>query len=221
MFKDRKSAGILLCKKLQESLAGKAEIPNIVVALPRGGVPVAVEIAEALKAPLTVLVSKKIGAPFQAEFAIGAVSSSGVFVLNENSGFDLDHLQKYIDKERQRLSSITKEAELECLQSAGLKAQIDFSGKRAIVVDDGIATGMTVMAAAKSLRQLGAAEVIVAAPVVALESVETLLSYSDQVLAVETPRDLGAIGLFYEDFHQVPDEELKEALSHCAGHWTP
>jgi predicted phosphoribosyltransferase len=108
--------------------------------------------------------------------------------------------------------------ELRWLASAGLKQQMDFRGARTIIVDDGIATGMTAVAAADSLKQLGASEVIIATPVIARDTEELLKSHCQGIIAVLEPEDLNAIGLFYEDFHQVPDEEVKEALAYCAQH---
>lgn len=217
MFKNRTEAGQRLLQKLRIVLAAKnAALANVVVALPRGGVPVAVEIAREIKAPLTVLVSKKISAPFQPEYAIGAVSSSGLFVLSDEPiGLPANVVSEHINSERKRLSALTQEMELKWLKSAGLTEQLDFHAKRAIVVDDGIATGMTVMAAADSLKQLGAAEILIATPVLAADSRLSLQRHCDEIVAVLEPFDMGAIGMFYEDFHQVPDDEVREALSSC------
>lgn len=216
MFTNRAQSGKLLAQKVKAALSRRKPLQNIVVALPRGGVPVALEVAKAVVAPLTVLVSKKIGAPFQPEYAIGAVSSVGVVAINKDTGIPADVLQPYIESERKRLSEITKEAELKWLHSAGLKQQLDFHGRRAIIVDDGIATGMTALAAADSLKELGAAEIIIATPVIASETKSLLKPHCQEIIAVLEPSDLGAIGLFYEDFHQVPDDEVQEALAHCA-----
>lgn len=216
MFKNRKEAGKLLLKKLTEAIARRKQLSNVIVALPRGGVPVAAEIARVFRAPLTVLVSKKISAPFQPEYAIGAVSSSGVVVLNEDSGIPHEALGQYIASEQRRLGQLTRDMELKWLAYSGRKEQLDFNQKRAIIVDDGIATGMTVLAAADSLKALGAAEVLIATPVLATESRELLASHCNEIVCVLEPTGLGAIGLFYEDFHQVMEEEVIDALGTCA-----
>lgn len=207
-----------MAQKVKSVLAKKKPMNNVLVALPRGGVPVAVEIAKTLMAPLTVLVSKKIGLPQQPEFAIGAVSSAGVVVINDDTDIPRELLQPYIEEERLRLTEITRQLELKWLQSAGLEKQIDFHQKRAIVVDDGVATGMTVIAAADSLKQLGASEIIIATPVLARDTRHLLSPHCNDIISILEPEDLGAIGMFYEDFHQVPDDEVREALSECARH---
>jgi putative phosphoribosyl transferase len=217
MFKNRTQAGIMLAQKLKKALASSKIMPSTVVALPRGGVPIAVELARAIKAPLTVLVSKKIGAPMQPEYAIGAVSSTGVVVLNEDTGIPPCLLEPYIESERERLTELTRKTELKWLASAGLAQQLEFKGRRAIVVDDGIATGMTALAAADSLNQLGASEVMIATPVLASQTRDLLRQHCREIITLLEPSDLSAIGLYYEDFHQVPDEEVKEALAACAG----
>jgi putative phosphoribosyl transferase len=218
MFKNRTQAGILLSQKLKTALSGRERLDNAIVALPRGGVPIAVEIARAIAAPITVLVSKKIGAPFQPEYAIGAVSSTGVVVLNEDSGLPSGLVQAHIESERQRLTDETRQMELKWLKSAGLTEQLDFRTRRAIIVDDGIATGMTTLAAADSLNQLGALEVIIATPVLARQARELLAPHCHEIVALLEPADLSAIGLYYEDFHQVPDEEVRQALASCQTH---
>lgn len=216
MFKNRTEAGRLLLIELKAALSRRQKMQSIVAALPRGGVPVAVEIASALACPLTVLVSKKIPAPFQPEFALGAVSSTGAVVLNHESGFAPERSSPYIETQRRLLSKSTKEMEERYLHDAGYTEQLEFGNKRVIVVDDGIATGMTVLAAIESAKTLGAAEVIVAAPVVAPQAKDMIAAYCDEVVAVEEPYNLGAIGFFYEDFHQVEESELKAALSLCS-----
>ena len=213
MFKNRTEAGIQLSCQLESALIDAPPLHDVIVALPRGGVTVAVEIAKRMKAPLTVLVAKKIGAPHQKEFAIGAVSSVGVVVLNEETGIPPFMLRAYIDSEKQRLTYLTKQAEIAWLASIGLSEQISFVGARAIVVDDGVATGMTTIAAELSLRQLGASEVYLAAPVIAGETARTLRKNYDCVVSILEPHQMGAVGHFYEDFHQITDDEAKLALS--------
>jgi len=206
----------LLGQKLSQLLGGKSELSTIVVALPRGGVPVAVEIAKEFKSPLTVLVAKKISAPMHPEFAIGAVSSTGSLVLNENTGLPVESLNAQIVSQREKLIAQAQQAELEWLHVMGLKEQLRFEGRRAILVDDGIATGMTAVAAADSLRKMGATELIISAPVIAAQTVDLLLEYCDRVVAVLTPYNLSAVGFFYEDFSQVSDEEVRKDLMSAA-----
>ncbi|MBX9569191.1 MAG: hypothetical protein K2X77_09870 [Candidatus Obscuribacterales bacterium] len=216
MFKNRTEAGKQLADKLEAALVHAQPLRDVVVGLPRGGVTVAVEIAGKLSATLTVLVAKKIGAPNQKEFAIGAVSSSGIVVLNDDTGIPHFLLRAYIDSEKNRLANVTKIAETEWLHSAGLESQVNFAGARAIVVDDGVATGMTTIAAERSLRALGAQEVYLAAPVVAAETARTLRNSYDQVISLIEPSNMGAVGYFYDDFRQISDEEVKIALSSYA-----
>lgn len=217
MFKDRTEAGIQLSQKLRSVLSeensGSAPAKSVVVALPRGGVTVAVEVARRIQLPLTVLVAKKIGAPNHKEYAIGAVSSAGVVVLNEDTKIPQFILRPYIESERKRLMEQTKIAELKWLESAGRAKQFDFRGVRAIIVDDGVATGMTTVAAEKSLRELGAKEVFLATPVIAAETVKLLGNNFDRIIALTEPFSMGAVGFFYDDFHQITDDEVKLALS--------
>lgn len=215
MFKNRTQAGVLLAQKLKRVLDNKKPMENVVIGLPRGGIITAVELAKAIRAPFTVIVSKKIGAPLQPEYAIGAVSSTGVVVLNEDTGIPSSMLLSHIEAEKQRLTEITRNMELKWLEAAGLKQQIDFSGRRAIVVDDGIATGMTVLAAAESLNELKAEEVFIATPVLARQTRSLLAPHCHEIVSVMEPDDLSAIGFFYEDFHQVPDDEARQAIAQC------
>ncbi len=128
----------------------------------------------------------------------------------------LELMHSHIEKERKRLSEITKETEMKFIKAAGLKEQFDFNSKRVIVIDDGVATGMTTLAACRSLKEMGAADLILATPVLAWQTKETLSAYCDEIVAVLEPRDLSAIGLYYEDFHQVADDEVREALAASA-----
>lgn len=216
MFKNRSDAGKKLVEKLNELLAKGKPLKTVVVALPRGGVPVAVEIAKKLSYPITILVSKKIPAPFQPEFAVGAVSSSGVVVRNDDCGFDSEFLAKYIESQRERIRIQSQQSEFKWLAAVGIGKQIDFSNARVILVDDGVATGMTMLAAAKSVRLLGASETIVATPVLAHESRDLFQNQCDEIVAVKEPMEMGAVGLFYEDFEQLSDEEVHRTLAACS-----
>lgn len=215
MFYNRQHAGQLLAEKVVASLRQRDDIDwrsIVIVGLPRGGVPVAREVAVKLSAPLTILASKKIGAPGQPEFAIGAVSSTGATVLNEELLPLRGRLGDYIDSERRRLAGATKLLEEQWLRSAGLVQQ-SFKDKIVVIVDDGIATGMTAVAAARSIRASGARFVIIAAPVMAYQTLSALQEECDQVVTVLAPRDLMAVGHYYQDFDQTEEAAMIDVLS--------
>lgn len=215
MFNNRQEAGRLLGQKVVADLPDRwVSNPEriVVVGLPRGGVPVAVEVAKALGACTSILVSKKIGAPFQPEFTIGAVTSAGIVVLNEEVGFELKQIEDYIESETARLTKITQEKERKWLDAAGLREPTVFRDRIAVNVDDGVATGMTALAAVRSLRHLGAAAVLVAVPVMSRDAYETLSSECDQVVCLHCPAQFRAVGQFYVDFHQVDDDEVTRHL---------
>lgn len=219
VFKDRAHAGKLLSQTLMAARIGSRpgpEMETLVLALPRGGVPVAIDIATALHAPLDVLVSKKIGAPDQPEFAIGAVSSRGVVITNPslNQAY-VSRLQHYLESERNRLLDATLLMEQYWRSAAGIEQQ-SCRGKRVIVIDDGIATGMTTLAALRSIRESGASFIVLATPVISRDTLRWLSGECDLSVAVTVPEDLTAIGLFYEDFQQVEDEEVVRGLQACA-----
>lgn len=210
MFKDREHAGKLLAAKVGELIKKKEHVPTLVIGLPRGGVPVAKEVASELHAELSILVSKKIGAPFQPEFAIGAVTSAGVVALNEEVYFE--GIEPYIESERLRLKDVTKQLEKHWFDAAGLEDGKKIKGKRVVLVDDGIATGMTTLAAVRSVRSLGAKETIVATPVISIDAQAMLSKESIEVLALMMPFEFLSISCFYKDFHQVEDDEVIAAL---------
>ncbi len=204
-FLDRRDAG----RQLAGRLSALADADSVVLALPRGGVPVAHEIASRLGASMDVLLVRKLGVPWQPELAFGAVSTGGVTVLNDEvmraAGLGREEIDAVIDRER---------AELERRERLyrGERAPVDVSGRTVVLVDDGIATGSTVRAALRALSARGAARTIVAAPVAAPETVEALRREADDVVCVETPPDLVAIGFWYRDFSPVADEEVLEIL---------
>lgn len=215
MFTNRKQAGQLLAKRLLPELCKDSRfgpLQTVVVGLPRGGVPVARELCQAIDCPLDILVSKKIGALGQPELAIGAVSSDGVVVIDEQLSAYLKTVAGYIDSETRRLTGTTRDLEKHWSEAAGLKPRVDLKGKRVVVADDGVATGMTAVAAARSLRRRGAAEIILAAPVMSFEAYRMLKKEYDQVVTLGTPSDFGAVGQYYQDFHQVEESEVTEAL---------
>lgn len=214
VFTNRTQAGKVLASRVKQFVAAAPSTPgvsDIVVGLPRGGVPVAAEIAAELAAPLTILVAKKIGAPGQPEFAIGAVSASGLTMVSAAMQPYLQGLSEYIRNESMRLIARSKELETKWLQAAGLPCP-DFKNKRCIVVDDGIATGLTTWAAIETLRRAGAHSVIVAAPVMPASTKKQLEQSCDAVISALAPEDLVSVGSFYQDFHQVEDEEMLDCL---------
>jgi len=216
MFINRQQAGILLAKQLTQLIAQDEQLDAhkmIVLALPRGGVPVGLEIALTLNCPLNVITSKKIGAPDQPELAIGAVTSNGVVIVDSQLKEFLRVPQSYIDKEREYLANKTKMLEHTWRQAAQLPEDLALQNKQVIVVDDGVATGMTAIAAACSLREQGAAKTIFATPVISRRACNLLQQEYNQVVALEIPEDFKAVGQFYIDFSQTSDAEVVSALT--------
>jgi putative phosphoribosyl transferase len=210
-FLDRRDAG----RQLAEELSGYAGDPSVLVlGLPRGGVPVAYEVACALHAPLDVLVVRKLGAPGHRELAMGAVASGGLRVLN------LDVIEALgISPAAVESAAARESLELE-RQSRAFRRDApvpQLAGRNIIVVDDGLATGSTMRAAVGALRQGKPARIIVAAPVAAAETARSLGQFADHVVCLSTPPDFHAVSNWYEDFSQTTDEEvhnLLEAGSH-------
>ena len=204
-FEDRREAGRRLAEKLSRF---KDERP-VVFALPRGGVPVGYEISRALEAPLDVFVSRKLGAPGQPEFGIGAVAAGGVRVLNEDVlrrlGIPDDYVEQITARE-------TAEVERRLRYFRGERPEPDVGGRTAILVDDGLATGVTARAAVEALRSSGPQRLILAAPVCAAQTAQLLGPEVDELVCLESPSDLGAIGFWYKNFEQTSDEEVVELL---------
>lgn len=198
-FRDRREAG----RRLAGLLAGEAGPRTTVLGLPRGGVVVAAEVARALGAPLDVLVVRKLGAPSMPEFALGAIAEGGVVHTTRGS---LRGLEEVLRRE-------SAELERRVRRFRGGRPPPDLRGRTAILVDDGVATGSTVQAAARAARQLGADRVVVAAPVVAPGSAEALAEVADAVVFVDAPEPFLAVGAFYDDFTQVEDDEVTRALA--------
>jgi len=206
VFKDRRDAGRRLAAEL-ESLRGEHPV---VVGIARGGVPVAAEVARALGAPLDVAVVRKIGAPQNPEFAIGALAEADVRVVSEQTVRALGLSGAAVD-------TLIARAELELAERVrryrGVREPVELAGRTAILVDDGLATGRTALAAVRSLRRRGAARVCLAVPVAAPESARLLRREADTVVCVETPEDLWAVGYWYEDFSPTSDEEVAALLA--------
>lgn len=223
IFRDRADAGAKLAEKLKASFTASDTIPYSIVGLPRGGVPVALELARKLGCPLELIESKKLPYPGQPEFAIGAVSADGVVVLNP----DVTGQEKMTEQERTRwhdyiaqqsklLLDKTKTLEAHFYHQAG-RSKASLKGKIVVIVDDGIATGMTALAALETARKQGAAKVILAAPVMSKESYEELKSHCDTIVTLSIPDNFRAVGLYYQDFSQTSDEEVVQALRESTG----
>jgi predicted phosphoribosyltransferase len=206
-FRNRVEAGHLLGKRL----AKYANQPDVMVlALPRGGVPVACEVAQALQAPLDVFVVRKLGAPGHEELAMGAIASGGVRVLNRDVVEGLNIPENVIDAVAAR-----ELRELERRERAYRddRPAPDVQGRTVILVDDGIATGSTMKAAVEALRQLEARRIVVAVPTAALSTVLAMRPDVDELVAVMTPADFAGVGQWYEDFSQTTDEEVRDLLA--------
>jgi predicted phosphoribosyltransferase len=201
-FADRRSAGVTLARAVRKL---KLTPPVIVLGLPRGGVPVAHEVARALGAPLDVLVVRKVGMPGQRELAIGAIAIGGIVVRERAAESYVDELgvpfARLAEAERGELER------RERLYRAGA-APLQLSGQTAVLVDDGLATGCTMLAAVRAARKAGAARVVVAAPVASDEAVAVVGGEADELAILKTPAELFAIGYWYRDFEQVEDSEV-------------
>ena len=206
-FANRQAAG----RELASELAKRHLVDPVVLALPRGGVPVAVEIAKALKAPLDLVLVRKIGVPYQPELAAAAVVDGGEpeIVVNEDvislAGFDRD----YIDQEAKReLAEIERRRKVYLLG----RPRVPLEGRTLIVVDDGIATGASIRAALKALRRRSPKALILAVPVAPAETIASLRADVDQLICLATPEPFFAIGIHYLDFRQLSDEEVVSIL---------
>ena len=210
MFRNRQHAGELLAALLP----GYRSQPNtIVLALPRGGVPVAAVLARGLGLPLDVFPVRKLGAPSQPEFAMGAIAVNGLVVLHRNAIANLHVPQSTIDAVIAREHTELLRQEQAYRES---RPPLILAGKTAILVDDGLATGYTMLAAIRAVREQHPARIVVAVPIAPTETVELLRPEADEVVCVHTPRELFAIGQFYEDFTQTTDDQVREALRELA-----
>ncbi len=209
-FSDRRDAGRQLAERLESRI--KAE-EAVILALPRGGTPVAHEVAVRLGAPLDVLLVRKLGVPWQPELAFGAIATGGVVVLNEDHlralGLGDDVVNDIVERERQELERRERLYRDD-------HDRVDIAGKTVVVIDDGIATGSTVRAALASLAQRGVKGRIVACPVAAAETVSGLEDQADEVICLRTPIQFAAVGAWYDDFTPVSDSEVKQLLQDAA-----
>jgi putative phosphoribosyl transferase len=211
IFRDRHHAGRYLAGKL----AKYANRPDVLVfGLPRGGVPVAYEVARALRAPLDIFLVRKLGLPGQEELAMGAIASGGVQVLNEHVVRALGVPQDIIDS-----VAATEQEELARREQLyrGNRATPEVRGRTIILVDDGLATGSTMRAAVAALRQRGPARIVVAVPVGAPETCAEFQDEADEAICARTPEPFHAVGAWYQDFSQTTDDEVRELLEKAGG----
>jgi predicted phosphoribosyltransferase len=205
-FKDRSDAG----RQLAAALASYKDQQPVILALPRGGVPVAAEVAAALKAPLDLILVRKIGVPCQPELAMGAIVDGGtpIIVRNEDvirlAGIDEAEFTAICDSE---LAEIERRR-----RYFGSRERVDVAGRTAIVIDDGVATGATTRAALRATRMRGPKKLVLAVPVAPTDSLATLRDNADEVICLEDHEFFGAIGAYYVDFDQVGDEEVIKLL---------
>jgi putative phosphoribosyl transferase len=210
-FADRVDAG----RRLAAALEHLRDEDVVVLGLPRGGVPVAAEVATALGKPLDVIVVRKLGTPGHEELGMGAIGEGGVRVLNED-------IVSSVGASAEQLASVeaAERAELDrrARRFRGDRPRLDLAGKTAIVVDDGVATGSTAIAALQVARALGAARTVLATPVAPHGIERRMAPYADDIVALDTPRWFSAVGQFYDDFDQTSDAEVVAALT--GGHGT-
>jgi len=209
-FPNRTEAGRLLAEKLVK-YAGRDDV--IVLGLPRGGVPVAFEVAQRLDAPLDVFIVRKLGVPGFEELAAGAIASGGVRVLNEDVTRAIPHADEMIEA-----LTVRETAELERREQIYREGRPspELRDRIVILVDDGLATGATMRAAVKALRQRAAAKIVVAVPVGPPDTCREIEQEADETICLSTPLFFQAVGQYYEDFSQTSDEDVRELLSQAA-----
>jgi putative phosphoribosyl transferase len=205
MFYNRKEAGRLLAAKLRKY----RNQPGIILAVPRGGVPVAYEVARELNMPLDIILVKKLGHPLNPEYAIGAVGLQDRYVVPHE-----DVTEFYIERETQKIRSRLMEMQKKFM---GDKPLTDYRGKTLVIIDDGIATGNTLLATIKILKNAGPEKIVVAVPVASRSAVEKLSPVVDELITVLVPESFYGVGGFYEDFSQVQDEEVIDCINRLDG----
>ena len=206
VFEDREEAGRALAASLG---MWRARPDALVLGLPRGGVPVAFEVADALGLPLDVLVVRKLGLPWQPELAMGAIAGGGALVVTEEV---LRHVPRDSDAFETVRAREQRELERREREYRGDRPPLDPRGRCVILVDDGLATGATMEAAVRSLQSLGARRVVVAVPVAAAEARERIAAVADEVVCLATPMLFSAVGQWYADFGQTEDAEVRDLL---------
>jgi putative phosphoribosyl transferase len=208
LFTDRADAGKKLAKRL---LHLKDEKP-VVLALPRGGVPVAFEVAKALAAPLDLVLVRKIGVPFQEEYALGAIADGGEpeLVIDEDIRRSLNISEDYV---AQAKAEALEEIERRRRVYLGNRAPVEIAGHTAIIVDDGIATGATMLAALRAVRRRNPARLVLAVPVAPPDSLWRLRAEADETICLHEPEYFSAVGQFYQNFGQTQDDEVIALLA--------
>jgi len=224
LFKDRRFAGQLLAKELA-AYANRSDV--VVLGLPRGGVPVAFEVAKALNAPLDILVVRKLGVPDQEELAMGAIAPGGVRILNKHiinlvniSDEVIARVAAQEERELERRENLYRGVDAERLV-ARHRPFPDLYGRTVILVDDGLATGATMWAAVVAVRKQQPAAIVIAVPVTARETCEQLEPEVDQIACVSKPSPFYSVGLWYENFPQTTDQEVRELLIKAANNGQP
>jgi predicted phosphoribosyltransferase len=205
-YPDRRAAGVVLARQLN-AYHGRNDV--VVLALPRGGVPVAHEIARELNAPLDVFLVRKLGVPGHSELAMGAIASGGVRVVN-------DDVVSWYGLSRSNIDEVAavEQVELERREREYRQGRpgIELAGRTVILVDDGLATGSTMKAAVQAVRMQGPAKIVVAVPVGAADTCRALAGIADEVVCARTPEPFSAVGLWYRDFSQTTDDEVRALL---------
>ncbi len=204
-FKDRREAGI----KLAEALIEYKNQDPLILAIPRGGVTLGAEIARKLNGELDLIITRKIGAPFNPECAIGAVTPNGTLLLNNELVKKMCMNQSYIDEEKEKQ---IREIKRRMAFYRGKKEYPAMKERTVIVVDDGIATGFTIQAALKSLHKEGISKLILAVPVAPMDTIDRLVREADEVVCLIKSDNFYAVGQFYQSFEQLEDDEVKESL---------
>lgn len=207
LFSDRADAGRQLSDHLVADYGNDRTV--VVLALPRGGVPVAYEVASRLQAPLDIFIVRKLGVPGHSELAMGAIASDGVRVINEDVVDALNIPDEWIEEVT---TEERRELERREHQYRGDLPRINLTGRTAILVDDGLATGASMFAAIKALRTVKPSRIVVAVPIAAPETCALFDKYADDVICAETPRPFYSVGTWYEDFSQTTDDEVRELL---------
>lgn len=209
LFHDRHEAGVQLAEAVRAELAQWPTEPPIVYALPRGGLPVALPIAETLNCPLDVIVAKKVTRPENPELAIGAVTADGHILRSRQEAFTLWQTGSW----RTALQAAQAKAKFQLEQFAALRPPVDPAGAIVILVDDGIATGMTIAVAARALRSKQPARLLICAPVAPSKLINLLRQWSDRVIVLAAPTDFASVSRFYVEFPQVSMETAIDCLT--------
>lgn len=205
-FHDRRGAG----RQLAEAVAGLGPTSPVVLGLPRGGVPVAFEVAEALDAPLDVFVARKLGAPGHPELGIGAVAEGGALVVDRSAIESLDMSGEVFDR---MVEAESRELARRVRRYRGNRQLVDIQGREVVLVDDGLATGVTAEVALRSLRRRGPSRLVLAVPVCAPAAATRLGEIAEDVVCVDEPTPFHAVGQFYERFDQTGDDEVTALLA--------